>query len=136
MDAAHDAAAARDKLLDQQAESEAELRSLRVKTTRQAAAVAAAADAEERVTAAEAKCKAAHADTSSWQSQVSQTWQSSSMYPVSYFVYGILLREHWNWILQGVSQHHPAQFQEGLVSITHYITGLEAESNQHVQESH
>lgn len=72
MDAAQDAAAARDKLLDQQAESEAELWALRAKTTRQAAAVAAAADAEERVTAAEAKCKAAHADTSSWQSQV---WQ-------------------------------------------------------------
>ena len=74
MDAAQDAAAARDKLLDQQAESEAELRSLRAKTTRQAAAVAAAADAEEQVTAAEAKCRAAHADTFSWQSQV---WQTS-----------------------------------------------------------
>ena len=74
MDAAQDAAAARDKLLDQQAESEAELRALRGRTTRQAAAVAAAADAEERVTAAEAKCRAAHADTSSWQSQV---WQKS-----------------------------------------------------------
>ena len=70
MDAAQGAAAARDKLLDQQAESEVELRALRAKTTRQAAAVAAAADAEERVTAAQAKCKAAHADTSSWQSQV------------------------------------------------------------------
>ena len=75
MDAAQDAAAARDKLLNQQAESEAELRALRAKTTRQAAAVAAAADAEERVTAAEAKCKAAHADTSSWQNQV---WQMSA----------------------------------------------------------
>lgn len=74
MDAAQDAAATRDKLLDQQAQSEAELRALRAKATRQAAAVAAAADAEERVTAAEAKCKAAHADTSSWQSQV---WQTS-----------------------------------------------------------
>lgn len=72
MDAAQDAAAARDRLLDQQAESEAELRALRAKSTRQAAAVAAAADAEERVMAAEAKSKAAHADLSSWQSQV---WQ-------------------------------------------------------------
>lgn len=73
MDAAQDAAAARDKLLDQQAESQAELRALRAKSTRQAAAVAAAADAEERVMAAEAKSTAAHADLSSWQSQV---WQS------------------------------------------------------------
>lgn len=70
MDAAQDAAAARDKLLDQQAESQAELRALRAKSTRQAAAVTAAADAEERVMAAEAKSKAAHADLSSWQSQV------------------------------------------------------------------
>lgn len=129
MDAAQDAAAARDKLLDQQAESEAELRSLRGKTTRQAAAVAAAADAEERVTAAEAKCKAARADTSSWQSQVWQTWQSSSMCPVSYSVYGMLLREHWNWILRGVFQHQSANFRQGSVFITHYITGLEAQSN-------
>ena len=70
MDAAADAAAARDKLLDQQAESDAELKALRAKSTRQAAAVAAAADAEERVAAAEVKRKAAHADSSSWQHQV------------------------------------------------------------------
>ena len=70
MDAAQEAAAARDKLLDQQAESHAELKSLRAKSTRQAAAIAAAADAEERVLAAEAKCKAAHADASSWQTKV------------------------------------------------------------------
>lgn len=70
MDAARDAATARDKLLDQQAESEAELKALRAKSTRQAAAITAAADAEERVGAAEAKCKAAHADAASWQSQV------------------------------------------------------------------
>ena len=78
MDAAQEAAAARDKLLDQQAETEAELRALRAKSTRQAAAIAAAADAEERVMAAEAKCKAAHADLSSWQSQV---WQQDAACP-------------------------------------------------------
>lgn len=72
MDAAQEAAAARDKLLDQQAESEAELKALRAKMTRQAAAITAAADAEERVNAAEAKCKAAHADSSSWQTQVAK----------------------------------------------------------------
>lgn len=79
MDAAQEAAAARDKLLDQQAESEAELRTLRAKSTRQAAAVAAAADAEERVIAAEAKCKAVHADLSSWQTQV---WRLAFVSPV------------------------------------------------------
>jgi len=72
MDAAQEAAAARDKLLDQQAESEAELKALRAKMTRQAAVITAAADAEERVSAAEAKCKAAHADSSSWQTQVTK----------------------------------------------------------------
>ena len=70
MDASQEAAAARDKLLDQQAESEAELKALRAKATRQAAAVAAAADAEERVMAAETKSKSAHADAASWQTQV------------------------------------------------------------------
>ncbi len=70
MDASQEAAAARDKLLDQQAESEAELKALRGKLARQAAAITAAADAEERVIAAEAKCRTAHADASSWQTQV------------------------------------------------------------------
>jgi len=76
VDAAQEAAAARDKLLDQQAESEAELKALRAKMTRQAAAITAAADAEERVIAAEAKCKAAHADSSSWQTQVTKLKKS------------------------------------------------------------
>lgn len=70
MGAAQKAAAARDKLLDQQAESQAELQALRAKVTRQAAAITAAADAEERVSNAEARCKAAHADSTSWQTQV------------------------------------------------------------------
>lgn len=98
MDAAQDAAAARDKLLDQQAESEAELRALRAKSTRQAAAIAAAADAEEQVMAAEAKSKAAHADLSSWQSQVWQSlwlvWLSSPMHPLLLLLYSRLKK--WN----------------------------------------
>ena len=70
MGAAREAAAARDKLLDQQVEAEAELQALRAKVTRQAVAITAAADSEERVSNAEARCKAAQADSTSWQTQV------------------------------------------------------------------
>ena len=70
MEAAQEAAAARDKLLDDRAAAEAELQALQAKLKRQTAAVSAAADAEQRVCAAEAKCRTATAEASSSQMQV------------------------------------------------------------------
>ena len=72
MEAAQEAATSRDKLLDEQAAAVAQLQALQSKLTRQTAAVSAAADAEQRVQAAEAKCRTATADASSSQMQVFQ----------------------------------------------------------------
>lgn len=71
MDAAQEAAQTRDKLLDEQASDRAQLYALQAQVTRQTAAVAAAADAEQRVEAAEARCRSATANASSSQLQVS-----------------------------------------------------------------
>lgn len=72
MEAAQEAATSRDKLLDEQAAAAAQLQALQSKLTRQTAAVSAAADAEQRVQAAEAKCRTATANASSSQMQVFQ----------------------------------------------------------------
>lgn len=70
MEAAQEAAASRDRLLAEQASAGVQLQVLQSKLSRQAAAVSAAADAEQRVQAAEAKCRTATADASCGQMQV------------------------------------------------------------------
>ena len=77
MEAAQEAATARDKLLDDKAVAEAELQALQGKLKRQTAAVSAAADAEQRVCAAEAKCRTATADASSSQMQVGPSFSTA-----------------------------------------------------------